>query len=71
MFGPRAPSCVKLYNAGSFFDPRAVPECDAETLGPLLTWLLEHLREQHSVDRRPETSGHPVNPWAGAGDRRS
>lgn len=29
---------------------RAVPECDAETLGPLLTWLLENLGEEHTVD---------------------
>ena len=29
---------------------RAVPECDAETLGPLLTWILEHLRDEHSVE---------------------
>lgn len=27
----------------------AVPECRAETLGPLLTWLLEHLDEEVSV----------------------
>lgn len=29
---------------------RAVPECDAETLGPLLTWLLENLGDDHTVD---------------------
>jgi transcriptional regulator GlxA family with amidase domain len=28
----------------------AVPECDAETLGPLLTWLTEHLDEDLSVE---------------------
>lgn len=27
-----------------------VPACDAETLGPVLTWILEHLAEQHSVE---------------------
>ncbi len=27
-----------------------VPECDGETLGPLLTWLVEHIGEQHSVE---------------------
>ena len=32
------------------FIRRPVPECDAETLGPLLTWLDEHLGEQHSID---------------------
>ncbi len=30
---------------------RAVPDCDAETLGPLLTWVTEHLAEDLSVDR--------------------
>ncbi|MBO9520423.1 MAG: helix-turn-helix domain-containing protein [Nocardioidaceae bacterium] len=29
---------------------RAVPECDAATLGPLLTWITENLREDHSVE---------------------
>jgi transcriptional regulator GlxA family with amidase domain len=29
----------------------AVPDCDAETLGPLLTWLTEHLGEDLSVER--------------------
>lgn len=32
------------------FIRHAVPECRAETLGPLLTWLLEHLDEDVSVD---------------------
>jgi transcriptional regulator GlxA family with amidase domain len=27
-----------------------VPACDAETLGPLLVWLTEHLGEQHTVE---------------------
>jgi transcriptional regulator GlxA family with amidase domain len=27
-----------------------VPDCDAETLGPLLVWLTEHLGEQHTVE---------------------
>jgi transcriptional regulator GlxA family with amidase domain len=27
-----------------------VPECDAETLGPLLVWLTEHVGEQHTVE---------------------
>ncbi len=30
---------------------RAVPDCDAETLGPLLTWITGHLAEDLSVDR--------------------
>ena len=29
---------------------RAVPECSAETLGPLLTWITENLAEDHSVE---------------------
>lgn len=29
---------------------RAVPACDAETLGPLLLWVVENLRDDHSVD---------------------
>ncbi len=28
---------------------RPIPTTDAESLGPLLTWLLDHLEEQHSV----------------------
>ncbi len=32
------------------FIARAVPACDADTLGPLLTWILENLAEDHSVD---------------------
>jgi transcriptional regulator GlxA family with amidase domain len=29
---------------------RAVPECAAETLGPLLTWITENLAEDHAVE---------------------
>lgn len=32
------------------FIARAVPDCDAETLGPLLTWIVENLREDLSVE---------------------
>ncbi len=32
------------------FIARAVPECDAETLSPLLTWILDNLGEDHSVE---------------------
>lgn len=32
------------------FIARAVPDCQAETLGSLLTWVLENLREPHSVE---------------------
>jgi transcriptional regulator GlxA family with amidase domain len=29
---------------------RAVADCDAETLGPLLTWIVENLEQDHSVE---------------------
>jgi transcriptional regulator GlxA family with amidase domain len=29
---------------------RAVADCDAETLGPLLSWIVENLEEDHSVE---------------------
>ena len=29
---------------------RAVPDCDVPTLGPLLTWIVENLGEDHSVE---------------------
>jgi transcriptional regulator GlxA family with amidase domain len=32
------------------FIARAVPECDAETLGPLLTWIVAHLGEDLDVE---------------------
>jgi transcriptional regulator GlxA family with amidase domain len=32
------------------FIARAVPDCDAETLGPLLAWIVENLGEDLSVD---------------------
>jgi transcriptional regulator GlxA family with amidase domain len=32
------------------FIARAVPDCDAETLGPLLTWITENLAEDLSVE---------------------
>jgi transcriptional regulator GlxA family with amidase domain len=32
------------------FIARAVPECDAETLGPLLAWIVEHLAEELDVE---------------------
>jgi transcriptional regulator GlxA family with amidase domain len=33
------------------FIARAVPDCDAETLGPVLSWIVENLGEDLSVDR--------------------
>lgn len=32
------------------FIARAVPDCDADTLRPLLTWILENLEEDHGVE---------------------
>jgi transcriptional regulator GlxA family with amidase domain len=32
------------------FIQSAVPECDAETLGPLLTWITEHLGDELGVE---------------------
>jgi len=32
------------------FIARAVPDCSAETLGPLLAWITENLAEDHSVE---------------------
>ena len=33
-----------------------VPDCDAETLGPLLVWLTEHVGEQHTVETLARTA---------------
>jgi transcriptional regulator GlxA family with amidase domain len=33
------------------FIARAVPDCDAETLGPLLSWIVENLAEELGVER--------------------
>ncbi|WP_232675890.1 GlxA family transcriptional regulator [Nocardioides sp. R-C-SC26] len=33
---------------------RQVPACDAETLGPLLGWILQHLAEDHAVETLAE-----------------
>jgi transcriptional regulator GlxA family with amidase domain len=32
------------------FIARAVPDCSADTLGPLLAWVLENLGEEHTVE---------------------
>jgi transcriptional regulator GlxA family with amidase domain len=34
----------------------AVPDCDADTLGPLLTWIVEHLAEPMTVDSLARSS---------------
>jgi transcriptional regulator GlxA family with amidase domain len=33
-----------------------VPDCDAETLGPLLVWLTENIRDQHTVESLAEAA---------------
>jgi transcriptional regulator GlxA family with amidase domain len=33
-----------------------VPQCDAETLGPLLVWLTENLHDQHTVESLASTA---------------
>ena len=38
------------------FIARAVPDCDAESLGPLLTWITENLAEDLSVEALARTS---------------
>ena len=38
---------IKLYNAGSFFDPRAVPECDYEPVAEALAGLSRVIVESH------------------------
>ena len=38
---------MKLYNAGSFFDPRAVPPADDEAIGALLSPLRRVVVESH------------------------
>ena len=38
------------------FIARAVPDCDVETLGPLLTWITQHLTDDLSVDALARSS---------------
>lgn len=58
-FGGRAASAVARRMAvpphrdggQAQFIARAVPDCEAETLGPLLTWMTEHLQDDLAVER--------------------
>jgi radical SAM enzyme (TIGR01210 family) len=45
--GGGAVSTMKLYNAGSFFDPRAVPEADYDEVGAQLAGLERVIVESH------------------------
>jgi len=42
------------------FIARAVPDCEAETLGPVLAWIVDHLADDLSVDRL--ASQHHMSP---------
>ena len=64
---------MKLYNAGSFFDPRAVPEADYEAVAAALGGLSRVIVESHpalvgvrvdrlraALDRYPLSNGRPA-----------
>lgn len=55
---------MKLYNAGSFFDPRAVPETDYEAVAGTLTGLSRVIVESH-----PALVGRRVDRFLAALDR--
>jgi radical SAM enzyme (TIGR01210 family) len=55
---------MKLYNAGSFFDPRAVPEADYDDIAAALTGLSRVVVESH-----PALVGRRVDRWLWALDR--
>ena len=42
----------------------AVPDCDAETLGPLLTWIVEHLDEPMTVESLARRSAMSARTFA-------
>ena len=63
--GERIPvTGMKLYNAGSFFDPRAVPEADYDGVARALTGLSRLIVESH-----PALVGPPVDRLLAALDR--
>jgi hypothetical protein len=47
--GRPLPACVKLYNAGSFFDPRAVPEADYGAIADALGGFSHVVVESHPL----------------------
>ena len=46
------------------FIRNAVPSCDAETLGPLLTWISENLHEPHTVESLSRRSAMSTRTFA-------
>jgi archaeosine synthase beta-subunit len=51
-------ACVKLYNAGSFFDPRAVPEADYDDIADAVAAFARVIVESH-----PALVGPRVDRW--------
>jgi archaeosine synthase beta-subunit len=66
------PSAIKLYNAGSFFDPRAVPVADYDAIAAMLAGFSRVVVESHPaligprVDRLIDTLARPRDTSAGA-----
>jgi radical SAM enzyme (TIGR01210 family) len=56
--GNAAVSCIKLYNASSFFDPRAVPEADYAAIASMLEGFDRVVVESH-----PALIGPRVDRW--------
>jgi radical SAM enzyme (TIGR01210 family) len=54
-------TALKLYNAGSFFDPRAVPESDYDDIASSLTGM-----ERVIVESHPALIGPRVDAWLAA-----
>ena len=59
--GPWPPEHVKLYNAGSFFDPRAVPEADYAAIAENLRGFRHVIVESH-----PRLIGRRLGRWQDA-----
>ena len=62
------PEHVKLYNAGSFFDPRAVPEQDYEPLAARLAGFAHAIVESHPALIGPRLTRFRTALARGAGD---
>ena len=76
---PVPATAIKLYNAGSFFDPRAVPEADYEAVAAVLAGLAQVIVESHpalvgrasiaSIASSPRSSGIAATPRVRRGSR--